>query len=194
MDKAGAIFALLTVLAVMVGSWFFAGVHVSMVTEEVDHIVLYELGDNTEVRQYGEITVISTTATGQDSGFRVLASYISGNNEGSLKIDMTAPVIISGQGSAINMSFILPVAYNVTNAPVPEDPTILIGTLPSRKLAVIGFSGYVTDEVVEEQRSILSSQLDENNIVTKGDFFLMRYDPPWVPPILMRNEVAIEVE
>ncbi|WP_292468971.1 heme-binding protein [Methanolobus sp.] len=194
MDKAGVIFALLTVLAVMVVSWFFAGVHVLMVTEQFEYKVLYELDNNVEVRQYGEMTVISTSLKDSGAVFSSLASYISGKNGENLKISMTSPVITSDQGTTLNMSFILPSGYDVNNAPEPDAPNISIKTVPARKLAAIRFSGYVNDKVVEQQRYILSSQLNVNGVATKGEFFLMRYNPPWVPPALKRNEVAIEVD
>nr|WP_321496267.1 heme-binding protein [uncultured Methanolobus sp.] len=194
MDKGGAIFALLTVFAVMLGSWFFAGVHVSMTTEEVEYRVLYELGEGIEIREYGEMTVVSTSSDSNDNAFSVLASYISGNNAEKRKIDMMAPVIIYDNGSSVDMSFILPAMYDADNAPVPVNPAVSIRSAPARKLATISFSGYPEGKILETKRSALDSQLAASDIVTKGDFFLMVYNPPWIPPALMRNEIAIEVE
>ncbi|MEZ5334803.1 MAG: heme-binding protein [Methanolobus sp.] len=194
MDKAGAIFALLTVFAVMLGSWFFAGVHSSMTAEEVEYNLLYKPGKNIEVREYGEMTVISTSSDDQGSAFSILASYISGKNAEKRKIDMISPVVTTKNGDIINMSFILPGNYDTSNAPASDNPEISIHTLPARKVAVIRFSGYAKEDIVEEKYLELSSQLSTGDIVTKGDYFLMLYNPPWVPPALMRNEVAIEVE
>ncbi|MDK2826309.1 SOUL heme-binding protein [Methanolobus vulcani] len=194
MDKGGAIFALLTVFAVMLGSWFFAGVHVSMTREEVGYRVLSELGKNIEVREYGELTLVSTSSNNIDDSFSVLRSYISGNNAEKKKIEMISPVIIFEDKNVVNMSFILPQMYDTDDVPAPVDSKISVQVVPSRKVAVIRFSGYAKGEIVETKRSALNLQLSDNGIVTMGDFFLMRYDPPWVPPALMRNEVAIEVE
>jgi len=194
MDKGGAIFALLTVFAVMLGSWFFAGVHVSMTREEVGYRVLYELGKNIELREYGELTLVSTSSNNIDDSFSVLRSYISGNNAEKKKIEMISPVIIFEDKNVVNMSFILPQMYDTDDVPAPVDSKISVQVVPSRKVAVIRFSGYAKGEIVETKRSALNLQLSDNGIVTMGDFFLMRYDPPWVPPALMRNEVAIEVE
>lgn len=184
----------MTVAAVAVGSWFFAGVYVSMTTEEVAYEILDDLGDNVEIRQYGEITAISTVAKDSSDAFSLLASYIYGNNDKKSKIEMTAPVLFSEEGEYVNMSFVLPAAYERDNAPIPENSRISVHMIPSRKLAVIGFSGYANDDTIETHRSILDQRLAASDISTKGDHFLMRYDPPWVPPTLMRNEVAIEVE
>jgi SOUL heme-binding protein. len=194
MDKGGAIFALLTVFAVMLGSWFFAGVHISMTREEVGYRVLSELGKNIEVREYGELTLVSTSSNNIDDSFSVLTSYISGNNAEKKKIEKISPVIIFEDKNVVNMSFILPQMYDTDDVPAPVDSEISVQVVPSRKVAVIRFSGYAKGEIVETKRSALNLQLSDNGIVTMGDFFLMRYDPPWVPPALMRNEVAIEVE
>ena len=34
--------------------------------------------------------------------------------------------------------------------------------------------------------------LDAHGIATRGGPFLMRYNDPWTPPFMRRNEVAIE--
>jgi hypothetical protein len=193
MDKGGTIFALLTVFAVMLGSWFFAGVHVSMTTEEIKYRVLYKLGENIEVREYGEMTTASTSSNDIDDAFFILSSYISGKNAEKKKIDMIYPVMTSEDENVVNMLFILPETYSVNDTPVSVNPAISIQSVPERKVVAIKFSGSAKGEILETKRSALSLQLDENNITTKGDFFLISYNPPWVPPALMRNEIAIEV-
>jgi len=47
---------------------------------------------------------------------------------------------------------------------------------------------------VEKKTAELLDMLREKGIETKGTPFLMRYNDPWTPPFLRRNEVAIEVE
>ncbi len=194
MDKAGAIFALLTVVTVMTGSWFIAGVYITMTTEQIKYETVHELGDGVEIRHYEEMTLVSTQAKDTGRAFSRLAAYISGSNKEDVQISMTAPVLSFRDGSTVNLSFVLPDPYDSSNSPAPENDAISIDTIPARKIAVIGFSGYVNEDEIEKNRNSLKSILEENNIVTKGKFFLMRYNPPWVPPALMHNEVAIEVE
>jgi SOUL heme-binding protein. len=194
MDKAGVVFVILTVVTVMVAMWLISGVYVSMTTEQIEYETLYGLDNGVEVRQYGELTVVSTEANDSGAVFSALAAYISGKNKEKTRINMTSPVITFGEGLSVNMSFILPEGYDINNAPVPERGDILIRVIPARKVATITFSGYVNDNAIEKNRALLRSQLDKNGLVTKGDFFLMRYHPSWIPPSLMRNEVAIEVE
>lgn len=194
MEREGAIFAILSVMAVMIAMWFLAGVMLSMGIEEVDYVLLDELGNDVQVRQYDNLTVVSILSDDTSSAFSALARYISGNNEQKVRIDMTAPVISYNKGNAVNMSFVLPEEYNSGDVPVPQNTNINVERLSSRKVATMTFSGYVSDSIYEEHREELSQILDEYDIKTKGEYFLMRYNPPWVPPTLMRNEVAIEVE
>ncbi|NYT18864.1 MAG: heme-binding protein [Methanosarcinales archaeon] len=165
-----------------------------MTTEQLNYTVIEELGDGVEIRQYGESTFISAEAKDSNSGFRILSGYIFGKNRNDVKIAMTAPVISRQEGTVLHMSFVLPKGYDEGNAPLPVDEAVSIHDVAPRKLAVINFSGYVTDSKIESHRVILEEKLSENGLVTKGEFFLMRYNPPWVPPMIMRNEVAVEIE
>ncbi|MDG6244618.1 MAG: heme-binding protein [Methanolobus sp.] len=165
-----------------------------MTAEHIDYEVIDELAVGVEIRRYGEMTVVSTVADGQNAAFSVLARYISGSNKANMKMNMTSPVISIKDDSSVSLSFVLPEGYDAENAPLPDKSGVVISTVPPRKLAVITFSGYANDDAFEDHRSLLSSQLEEQGIVTKGDFFLMRYNPPWVPSSLMRNEVAVEVK
>ena len=66
-------------------------------------------------------------------------------------------------------------------------------TIPERDIAVIRFSGYAPLEDVDAAMSRLQEGLKNEGIVTTGQMFLMRYDSPWTPGFLRRNEVAIEI-
>jgi len=66
--------------------------------------------------------------------------------------------------------------------------------VPARTLAVLRFSGWARDATVEEKKKILLATLARNSLKVKGEAVLMRYNPPFTPWFLRRNEVAIEVE
>ncbi len=184
------ILAFLLVLAI----WFIAGVWASMSTEQLNYDVIEELGDGVELRQYQNSTFISAKAKDSNSGFRILSGYIFGNNKEDIKISMTAPVISQQEEDMLQMSFVLPSDYDSDNAPLPVDESISIHEVASRKLLVVTFSGFVSNSKIESRTVILEEKIQKNNINKKGDFFIMRYDPPWVLPMFRRNELAVEVE
>ena len=193
MGKVKPTYVILAFLLVL-AMWFIAGVWVSMSTEQLNYDVIGELGDGVELRQYQNSTFISAKAKDSNSGFRILSGYIFGNNKDGIKISMTAPVMSQQEGEMLHMSFVLPSDYNSDNAPVPVDESISIHEVASRKLLVVTFSGFVTNSKIKARTKTLEEKIQNNNVNKKGDFFLMRYDPPWVLPMFRRNELAVEVE
>lgn len=194
MERKGAVIVIVATLIVLVAIWFLVGVRISMSTEQVNYTVIEDLGDGVEIRQYEENTFISADAGGSNSGFRILSGYIFGKNEQNTKISMTAPVISRQEGDVMHMSFVLPEGYDSENAPAPLEDGVIIHDVAPRKLVTVKFSGYVTDSKIESHRAILEEKISENGLNTKGEIFLMRYNPPWVPPLIMRNELAVEIE
>jgi hypothetical protein len=107
----------------------------------------------------------------------------------SQKIPMTAPVV----SDAASMSFVMPAGTTRNETPDPLDSRVRIVTQPERDIAVIRFSGYAPQEDVDAATSRLRDGLKNEGVVTVGRPFLMRYDSPWTPGFLRRNEVAIEI-
>ena len=63
----------------------------AMAVEEVGFEII-KTNDVYEIRKYSDRLVIETATSNQNSGFRKLFNYISGNNQTKEKINMTAPV------------------------------------------------------------------------------------------------------
>jgi effector-binding domain-containing protein len=154
-----------------------------------------------ELREYPELMLATVTEQGDSSAFRLLFSYISGQNRVRTKIPMTAPVITSEKikmtapviSDANTFSFVMPREYKPEDIPEPLDPHIVVQKLPARRLAVIRFKGYAREKSVNEVKSRLFSVLQKNGIVTVGEPFLMRYNAPWTPGFMRRNEIGIEI-
>lgn len=142
-----------------------------------------------------------------EKGFSVLAGYIFGNNISQQKIEMTSPVqasqsekiamttpvTISGE-SRFTVAFIMPSAYTLETLPQPKDSRVHIRLIPDRSLAAIRFTGYFRQDTIEKNKQRLSQWLQEQGIETEGDFIVAGYNPPWVPGLLARNEVLIQIK
>jgi hypothetical protein len=154
-----------------------------------------------EFRHYPELVLATVDTAGDDAGFNLLFAYISGSNKPREKIPMTAPVITSQKipmtapvvSDATSMSFVMPAGKTREETPDPLDSRVRITTLPAREVAVIRFSGYASPQEVDAATSRLQVALKNEGILTVGEPFLMRYDSPWTPGFLRRNEVAIEI-
>lgn len=158
-----------------------------------------------EVRRY-PLTIVATVRGASDyDAFSLLFSYISGNNSRREKVPMTTPVV-SREGSSEpipmtapvlsdsgSFSFVLPSSYSVGTVPDPADPRVEIGVQPPRFLAVLRFRGRTKTHTVAERYKELRSLVKSRGLTAKGEPFLMRYNPPFVPGLFRRNEVAVEV-
>ncbi|WP_411968490.1 SOUL family heme-binding protein [Haloferax sp. YSSS75] len=177
-------------------------------TETVPYTVVETLGD-VEIRRYPTTVTVETTAQNTGVAFRRLFEYISGANQSSEKVSMTAPVTTESVGESIpmtapvatdetdhgvQMSFYLPASYEYDTAPRPTNPDLELVEHPARTLAVRQFSWYATNRRTRIQTESLLQTLDANDIAVVGDAFLMQYDPPSTLPFFRTNEVAVEIQ
>lgn len=169
-------------------------------TETVLYEVTGRVGD-VEIRQYPSMRVATVSGYPDNVAFGILFNYISGQNRPSEKIAMTTPVITSEKiamtapviSDAERMSFVMHARYSGRQPPEPLDSRIRIEDIPPRKVAVVRFKGHADDASVKEKTSHLLMTLEKNGIRTTGRTFLMRYNAPFTPGFLRRNEVGIEV-
>jgi len=168
--------------------------------EKVRYTVIEKMNDF-EIRKYPEL-VLALVEGDDDRAFGILFNYISGNNKIQEKIKMTAPVINSKKIEMTTpviskddyMAFIMPSKYNKNSIPIPVDENVKIKIEPERKLAVIRFSGYTSKNKIKKFKEKLLLELKSNNIKIKGEPLLMRYNSPFAPPFIRRNEIGVEID
>jgi len=150
-----------------------------------------------ELRKYPDLVLasssVSISGNSDNRLFSNIADFIFGNNSKKENIPMTAPVISTVKGAEYKMSFIMPTNYSVMNLPKPISGKIEISKQKKRILAVLRFSGFVNEKKILKIEKELISELGENKIKTRGEPFLMRYNPPWTLPFMRRNELGIEI-
>ncbi len=181
-------------------------------TAEPQHSVAERLGD-VEVRRYApriaaETTVPGDAASARGEGFRRLAGYIFGGNQGRVRIEMTAPVAQSGAQPGERIAITAPVAQaadangwvirfflpaDLADPPKPNDGRVRIVPVPAETMAVLRFSGLATDDAISTQRAALLAALAGTRWRPGADPVTWFYDPPWTLPPLRRNEVAVMV-
>lgn len=163
-----------------------------------------------EVRTYPELVLVKTSMTAEDDdAFMRLFRYISGANSGErkiamtapvltgdsdgTKIAMTAPVITEGKDNSGEMAFILTDNFTPETAPLPTDPAVELDVIPSRKVAVIRFSGRANDAMFAEETAKLQAWMSAQALEPAGPAEYAQYNPPWTVPALRRNEVMIPI-
>ncbi len=168
-----------------------------MANEEPPNKVLEQTGDF-ELRQYQPYIVAETLVEGDfgevgNVGFRRLFDYIQGNNRKKTKIPMTAPVGQEKAGDNWRISFVMPASYTLETLPEPLDPRIKLIKIPGRLMAVHQYSGTWSQKRYEAKERQLREFIQEKGLQVVGAPVWARYNPPFMPWFLRRNEVMIPV-
>jgi len=168
--------------------------------------------DTFEVRRYepylvAETVVGGTAADAGNEGFRILAAYIFGANKGArkiamtapvtevpVKIAMTAPVAQSARADGYLVQFAMPREWALETLPEPTDSRVALRAMPARKIAVVRYSGTWSQGGYEEHLTQLKADLAREGLSWHGEPGWARYDPPWKPWFLRRNEIWLELD
>jgi hypothetical protein len=154
--------------------------------------------ENFDIRFYPAATMATITSSAKSykelgsSGFKKLAGYIFGGNEGNNKISMTTPVRMDINDSLSTMSFVMPAKYNSENLPIPNNKQVMIKTVAEEYVAAIKFGGYASDEGIKINTEKLIKLLTDNKIHYYGNFRLLAYNAPY-QIINRKNEIIVNV-
>lgn len=199
-------------------------------TEQQPYSVVHDYGDF-ELRQYPAHLVAEVITEGpfKEAGnraFRSLFGYISGQNQSSQKVAMTAPVVqaaATGGSEKIAMTapvvqqavdsvtsgdigadaasaekfrvaFVLPEGMTAETAPRPTGPGVTLRAVPASTVGVIRFSGTWSETSFREHLDRLTAGLGAAGFTVVSPPRYARFDPPFKPWFLRRNEVLLDVE
>ena len=165
--------------------------------------------DNVELRQYApyvvaEVVLDSTAEDAGNQAFPILAGYIFGKNKGEkqfamtapvtqsaapLRMDMTAPVTQAAVAGGMRVQFVLPKGVTLATAPEPIDPRVQLRVVPAGTWAVIRYSGTWSQSNYLEHLDKLKAALQAAGVTTQGEPLLARYNAPFTPWFMRRNEI-----
>jgi hypothetical protein len=193
-------------------SLLLIGAAPAMAIEEPSYRVITQ-SEPFEIREYPPLIVAQVEVPGDlseasSAGFRLIANYIFGNNisvrDGGLttaepipeKIAMTVPVIAEGRGDQKTwlIQFVMPKQYTLETLPKPNNPQVKLLAMGPQKIAVIRFTGFISDEKVQEKTAELMAWIKSRNALPLGNPRLARYNPPWSIPWMRRNEILIPIQ
>lgn len=136
----------------------------------------------------------------------VLQGAVAPRKPPSQKVQMTAPVLQQGpllgvgasRGGEADMgayvvAFVLPAGMTEDAAPVPADPRVRIRTVPGSTAAVVRFSGRGSESDFAKRNHELQDALAAAGLRPSGPPRFARFDPPFKPWFLRRNEVVQDV-
>lgn len=170
--------------------------------------------DQFELRRYAPHVVaeVVVRAPFEDAGniaFRMLLGYISGENRSASKVPMTAPVV-QRESEKIHMTepveqretregeyavaFVLPASFTLDRAPVPTSPEVHLHERQAVLSAARQYRGRWSKASYEHHLEALDRAIRAAGLTPVGSAKWARFDPPFVPWFLRRNEVVQDVE
>ena len=202
-------------LAAALAVALMTGTTVARAIEEPKFVVTQQL-DGVEVREYApyivaEVVVPGPAGDASSQGFKLLSGYIFGKNKGERKISMTAPVTQTAQTATpqkIEMTapvtqtatdggyvvqFVMPAGSTLETLPEPIDPKVQLRAMPGARFGVIKYSGFWSDSNYETHLATLRKALEAAALKTIGEPVYSRYDPPWTPWFMRRNEIWLKL-
>jgi len=162
-------------------------------TEQQPYSVVKEY-EGFELRSYpahvlAQVAVSGDFMSAGSTAFGPLVRYISSNN-----IAMTAPVVQESlAGNSHLVSFVMPAGMDVKSLPIPRDSRVITKHVPESLVAARKFGGGWNENKYEEQGRQLLAAVQAANLKTAGNLSWARFDPPWKPGFLKRNEVLIAI-
>lgn len=184
----------------------------AIATEEAAYtVVLNE--EPFELRRYEPHILAETTvdADFEDAGseaFGRLFKYISGNNSArqdvamtapvgqasaSQKLDMTSPVGQQRAGGRWAVSFMMPASFTLETLPEPNDPAVMLRRVPARHMAAVRYSGFWSEKAYRRYQTRLDAWIEKRGFSPVGAPIWARYNPPFMPWFLRRNEILVPV-
>ena len=186
---------------------------VSQAIEEPGYEVLQKFGERVEIRRYAayvvaEVLIVGPADEAGNQAFPILAGYIFGKNKGERKFAMTAPVTQTSAPAKFAMTapvtqsatdggtlvrFVLPKGVTLSTAPEPIDERVKLREVAGQTLAAIRYSGFWSQANDAEHFEQLSAALRAAKLTWSGEPVLARYNAPWTPWFLRRNELWLNL-
>ncbi len=172
--------------------------------------------DRFELRRYpshvvAEVEVQSPFEQAGNTAFGSLFGYINGQNRSQSSLAMTAPVVQSAdpaekvamtapviqrssEEGGYTVAFVLPASLTAETAPEPTNPKVTIRTVPPSLTAAARYSGRWSQASYEDHSHSLLEAIAAEGFTVVGTLRFARFDPPFKPWFLRRNEVVVDVE
>lgn len=183
-----------------------------MSVEEAKYTVVLK-DQSFEVRRYEPHVLAETIVDGDFDGagnkaFSRLFKYISGNNKSRQKVAMTSPVSQGAASEKIDMtspvgqqrengrwavSFMMPSSYSLETLPEPNDPNVTLRQVPARYIAAVRYSGFWSEEGYRRNKDQLEAWMNKKDLRVVGEPIWARYNPPFTPWFLRRNEILVPI-
>lgn len=169
-----------------------------LAVEEAPFNLVQQEGDF-EIRDYAPSVVAEVVVSGdfEDAGssaFKKLFKYIGGENQATDEIAMTSPVSQEATPDGWAVSFMMPASYTMETIPQPNDTVVKVREIPAYRAAAIRYSGTWSEKKYREHLEKLQQWMKDSGIRAAGEPVWARYNAPFVPWFMRRNEILIPIQ
>ena len=112
----------------------------------------------------------------------------------STKIEMTAPVVQTPTTNGFLVQFMMPRAYTLATLPEPLDPKVKLRQVEGKTVAAHRYSGSWSQSNYDEHLDILKQALAKAGLKTQGEPLYSRYNAPFTPWFLRKNEIWFNIQ
>ena len=154
----------------------------------------YIFGDNQGRRDIAMTAPVEQRRAGPGTEIAMTAPVEQRRASPGAEIAMTAPVEQRAAEAGWTVSFMMPSEWQPESLPLPNDARVVIRETPERRIAAIRFSGTWSAKAFAEREAELLDAVTRAGLVMVGDPWTARYDPPWTPWFMRRNEILVELE
>jgi len=180
--------------------------------EEALYATLFSDGTY-QIRLYEPLIIAQAASEGgylkaTSSGYKRLTDYVSGNNLAQQTVNLGPPLLVTGTKPNIELttpyyeeflggvwltSVAMPEQYTLATLPKPVDPMITFETLPRMRVAVITFSGYRSEWLINNKADQLTQWLRQKRLTATSPPRSVIFDSPLTIPGLRRHEIHINI-
>ena len=87
----------------------------------------------------------------------------------------------------------MPAAYDSKELPTPKDGSVKILKTDDEYVAALSFGGFANDKTIKENSDKLAKLLKENELVPRGNFRYLGYNPPF-QLLGRKSEIVVKVD
>jgi hypothetical protein len=87
----------------------------------------------------------------------------------------------------------MPSEYRLETLPEPKDARVHLREVPARRVAAMKYSGTWSQQNYDEHLAALRAAMKREGLEPAGEPTWARYDPPYKPWFMRKNEILIEV-
>lgn len=88
----------------------------------------------------------------------------------------------------------MPSTTSLETLPTPTDEKVRLRAIPARRMAAVRYSGTWSRERYERNLDRLRRWMQANGLACAGEPVWARYNPPFTPWFLRRNEILLPIE